>query len=111
MLAGARRQWPASCDESDQGAAAHNVHGDHSSRNADGGVFGDLSDAADALNLGRPRQGVENDGSQEVGVGFNGCDEEEEEEEGRLWLVGDQTTIADIAVADLVSSDVGGLRP
>jgi glutathione S-transferase len=38
-----------------------------------------------------------------VGDGFSN-----EDDEGRLWVVGDRISIADIVVADLVSPEEGG---
>jgi hypothetical protein len=101
LLTGAHRQWPASCDEPPEGGPEAQQAGVAAGATT---ASGDLSDVADARSSGRHKS--LSDEALDGGAGLSGGDEE-----GRLWLVGDRISIADIVVTDLVSvaAATGGL--
>lgn len=82
LLSGRHRDWPASCEEPPGGAAEAVRAG--VAPGSSGMGSGDLGDAADVV------------GDTRHGAG------DEEDDAGKLWLVGDKISIADIVVADLV---------
>lgn len=92
LLSGAHRQWPAACDEPAEGGAEARAAGVAAGAGAAGGSSGSSSNdgAADDSTAGAFDGGP--------GLMSGGDDDEE-----RMWLVGDRISIADIAVADLVS--------
>lgn len=92
LLTGAHRQWPASCDEPPEGGPEAQQAGVAAGATT---ASGDLSDVADARSSGRHKS--LSDEALDGGAGLSGGDEE-----GRLWLVGDRISIADIVVTDLV---------
>lgn len=94
LLSGRQCDWPASCEEPLGGAAEAVRAG--VAPGSSGMGSGDLGDAADAV--GDPRHGEGPEGALKAGAGLSN-----EDDEGRLWLVGDRISIADIVVADLVS--------
>lgn len=93
LLKGAHRQWPSSCDEPPEGGPEALAAGVAAGLTT---ASGDLSDVADTRSSGRHKS--LSDEALDGGPGLSGGDDD-----GRLWLVGDRISIADIVVTDLVS--------
>lgn len=94
LLSGRQRDWPASCEEPLGGAAEAVRAG--VAPGSSGMGSGDFGDAADTV--GDPRHGEGPEGVLKAGAGLSN-----EDDEGRLWVVGDRISIADIVVTDVVS--------
>jgi len=104
LLSGSQRQWPASCDEPPEGAPEALRDGVAAGSNGSSGSSGSSSGKAtggsgllDAADVPLLAEAFEGDAWLSGGDG-----------EGRVWLVGDKISIADIAVADLVSERCEG---